>query len=179
MHLSIKSRDWHSTANPAEVKLIAMGKLSTPPHLHEYIEATEHVFAGCPRISGLRLLSAEAADGLLAVRFEGPLDDFRGPYGAVVRLPATRQDPLWSRYTGEGEGTVKDWVYASVALRAVEAHAASQTQDRGYTADNVWWLINDTTNTASGPAPASSAALTEPSPVTDETTGQRPLRLPG
>ncbi len=113
--------------------------------LDEYVEATQQVFAGCPRISGLQLVSAEVAGGFLTVRFEGPLGDFRGPYGVVVRLPRTRQDELWARYAGAGEKTVKDWAYAGVALRAVEAHAASQNQDREYTTENVWWLINETT----------------------------------
>ena len=125
-----------------------MGKAPMGPRFDEYIEATQQVFAGCPRISGLQLVSAEAADGFLTARFEGPLGDFRGPYGIIVRLPRTRQDELWTRYASEGEETVKDWVYAGVALRAVKAHAASQNQDRGYTTDNVWWLINDTTTPA-------------------------------
>ncbi len=129
--------------------------------LGEYVEATQQVFAGCPRISGLQLASAEAADGILTARFEGPLGDFRGPYGVVVRLPKTRQDELWAKYGGEGDRTVKDWVYAGVALRAVEAHAASQHRDRGYTMDNVWWLINDITNdTSSGLGISSPAVLT-------------------
>ena len=128
------------------------------PRPQEYVEATYQVFAACPRISGLRLVSVEAADGILTVQFEGPLDDFRGPYGIIVRLPRNRQDQLWARYVGDGGGTVGSWAHAGVALRAVEAHTVSQNEYRGYTADNVWWLINDTTTTASGPAPPAATS---------------------
>ena len=129
-----------------------MDKSLMGPRPQDYVEATYQVFAACPRISGLRLVSVEAAEGILTALFEGPLDDFRGPYGIIVRLPRKRQDQLWARYAS-GEGTVGTRAHTGVALRAVEAHTASQNEDRGYTSGNVWWLINDTTTTASRPTP--------------------------
>ncbi|MEG9250022.1 hypothetical protein V6S67_18180 [Arthrobacter sp. Soc17.1.1.1] len=85
---------------------------------------------------------AEARLGFATVRFDGPADDFRGPYGAMVRLPKKRHDDLWDRYANDRDATV-DWVHAGVAMRAVRAHALSQDLDRGYTIDDVWWIIND------------------------------------
>ena len=112
---------------------------------HEtYAAATEEAFARCPNLSGLRLLSVESRYGFLAARFEGPIDDFRGPYGVVVQLPKGRQDDQWARYAGSG--TVGEWVHAAVAMRAVNAHAASADQNRGYTPDDTWWLINETSH---------------------------------
>jgi hypothetical protein len=110
--------------------------------IDEYIQSTHEVFVECPRMRGLKLVSVEVTDGFLRARFEGPPGDFRGPYGVMVRLPETQQDEQWVRLAG-GEQTVRDWVHAGVALRAVRAHAAAQNHARGYRYDDTWWLFND------------------------------------
>lgn len=125
-----------------------LGPQTDPKHgpgPEEYVQATEDAFAKCPRMSGLRLESVHAGDGYLTIRFEGPQDDFRGPYGAIIRLPRDLDDALWARCAGDGQATIEDWAYTGVAMRADQAHTISRTQHRGYTPDNVWWLINDTT----------------------------------
>ncbi|MEG9250271.1 hypothetical protein V6S67_19440 [Arthrobacter sp. Soc17.1.1.1] len=96
-------------------------------------------------MSGLRLEFVQAGYGYLTVCFEGPEDDFRGPYGAIIRLPRNMCDELWTRYA-DSQATIEDWAYRGVAHRADQAHTASRTQRRGYTLDNIWWLINDTTH---------------------------------
>ncbi|WP_422391904.1 hypothetical protein [Arthrobacter sp. N1] len=116
---------------------------SAPPQSEEYVPAIERAFVRCPSLSGLRLLSAEARLGFATVRFEGPVDDFRGPYGAMVRLPKEQHDDLWNRYVDDRHATIDDWAHAGIAMRAVRAHTLSQDQDRGYTLDGVWWIIND------------------------------------
>lgn len=112
-----------------------------PPTAEDYLSATESAFARCPNYSGLRLISVDARHGYLSARFEGPVGDFRGPYGVRVSLPADQKDPLWSRYTEAG--SVADWAQAAVVNRALEVHALSVRQERGYTSDDVWWLIDD------------------------------------
>jgi hypothetical protein len=107
----------------------------------------DRVFGRCPNLSGLRILSVEARLGFATVRFEGPADDFRGPYGALVRLPTGRHDELWARYAGNDMGTVENWAHAGIAMRVVSAHTASRAMDRGYTVDGVWWIVNDTVAT--------------------------------
>jgi hypothetical protein len=107
-----------------------------------FVAATERAFARCPKLSGLHLVSAEAAHGFLTARFEGPVGDFRGPYGVVVRLPVTGQDDLWATYAGL-EGSVNDWCHAAVALRALDAHLSSRRENRGYSPDGVWWLFDE------------------------------------
>lgn len=113
------------------------------PRPEEYVQAIERVFARCPSLSGLRLSSAEARLGSATIRFEGPVDDFRGPYGAMVRLPKEQHDDLWNRYVDDWKATVDDSVHAGIAMRAVRAHTLSQDLDRGYTLDGVWWIIKD------------------------------------
>lgn len=121
-----------------------MGKEGENPGPEEYVKAIEQAFARCPSLRGLRLLSTEARLGFATVRFEGPINDFRGPYGAIVRLPRKQHDDLWNRYVDDTESTVDDWAHAGIAMRAVRAHALSQDLERGYTMDGVWWIINDT-----------------------------------
>lgn len=115
------------------------------PGPEDYVQATKNAFAKCPRMSGLRLESVQAGYGYLTIRFEGPEDDFRGPYGAIIRLPRDRHDALWARYAADSQATIEDWAYRGVAMRADHARTASRTQHRGYTLDGIWWLINDTT----------------------------------
>jgi hypothetical protein len=110
----------------------------------EYAAVVERAFARCPPFRGLRFLSAEARQGSLTVQFEGPLDDFRGPYGIAVDLPPNLQEELAAGHGGADEKSAEDWVHAAVALRALEAHAASQDQDRPYSPDGVWWIIKST-----------------------------------
>ncbi len=121
-----------------------MGNVVEGPVPEEYVQAIEQAFARCPNLSGLRLLSAEARLGFATVRFEGPINDFRGPYGAIVRLPKNQHDDLWNRYIDDANGTVFDWVHAGIAMRAVDAHTLSRELKRSYTIDGVWWIINDT-----------------------------------
>lgn len=115
----------------------------------EYVEVAEKAFAKCPRFRGLRYLSAEARHGFLAVRFEGPVDDYRGPYGIIVRLPGNAQDELGTQHGGAGAESVaesvQDWAHSAVATPALEAHAASRDQARPYSPDGVWWLTTETT----------------------------------
>ncbi|WP_208739995.1 hypothetical protein [Arthrobacter agilis] len=61
----------------------------------------------------------------------------------MVRLPKEQHDDLWNRYVDNRNATVDDWAHVGIAMRAVRAHALSQDQDRGYTLDGVWWIIND------------------------------------
>ena len=92
------------------------------------------------------------------------MGDFRGPYGVIVRLPCDTGDEVWAEYAGTRsdtdldsapgssgglevgrvQGSVDQWAHAGVAMRAVRAHAASLDQDRGYTVDGVWWIVDDT-----------------------------------
>ncbi|MFJ6004052.1 hypothetical protein [Arthrobacter sp. NPDC092385] len=115
---------------------------SRTPQPETYAAATKQAFGRCPNLSGLQLLSVESRHGFLTARFEGPIDDFRGPYGVVVRLPKDQLDNQWTEYAGSG--TVYEWAHAAVAMRAVNAHAASADQDRAYSPDGTWWLIRDT-----------------------------------
>ncbi|MBG6184725.1 hypothetical protein IWX65_002703 [Arthrobacter sp. CAN_A214] len=115
---------------------------SRTPQPGTYAVATEQAFGGCPNVSGLQLLSVESRHGFVAARFEGPIDDFRGPYGVVIRLPRDQLDEQWTSYAGSG--TVYEWAHAAVAMRAVNAHAASADQDREYSPDGTWWLVRDT-----------------------------------
>lgn len=125
-----------------------MGQSSFGSRPDEFEQATRHAFARCPRVRGLRLVFVAVRDGTLTAHFEGPQDDFRGPYGAVIRLPKDRQDPLWTVHADPDEGTIPDWVHAGVAMRSVEAHRTSLRQDRSFSTDNIWWLIDDTADTA-------------------------------
>jgi hypothetical protein len=117
-------------------------ELGEGPRPEEYVSAVQRAFARCPNLSGLRLLSVEARLGFATVRFEGPVDDFRGPYGAIIRLPKDQHDNVWGRHA-DADGTVVDWAHAAIAMRAVHAHAASRDVERGYTFDGVWWIVND------------------------------------
>jgi hypothetical protein len=110
--------------------------------LGDFVDSTKRAFAKCPKLSGLRLLTAEVRHGLLTARFEGPVGDFRGPYGVIIQLPLHRHDIQWTRYAGM-EGTADHWAHAGVAMRALEAHNASRSEDRGYTPDGIWWLIDE------------------------------------
>jgi hypothetical protein len=119
----------------------------------EYVEVVEKAFAKCPRFRGLRFLSAEVRHGFLAVRFEGPVDDYRGPYGIIVRLPGNAQDELGTQHGGAGvesvagsaAGSVQGWAHSAVAMPALEAQAATRNQARPYSPDGVWWLSRETT----------------------------------
>ncbi|MHA7283325.1 hypothetical protein [Arthrobacter sp. TMS2-4] len=124
-----------------------MGDSSGGPGPEEYVQAIERAFERCPNLSGLRLLSAEARLGFATVRFEGPAGDFRGPYGAMVRLPAGEHDELWTKHVDPATGTVEDWAHARIAMRAVTAHEASRDLERGYNLDGVWWIVNDAITT--------------------------------
>jgi hypothetical protein len=118
------------------------------PSAAEFIAATERAFGKCPKFSGLRLISAQARFGFLSAQFEGPAGDFHGPYGVTVQLPPTREHRLWVRYAGL-DGTVDDWAHSAVAMRALDAHTTLDHENRTFSPDGVWWLINDTPN---GPA---------------------------
>lgn len=124
-------------------RLMLMGNPTNGPGPEEYVQAVERAFGRCPSLSGLRLLSVEARIGFATVRFEGSANDFRGPYGAMVRLPLGHHDQLWARYLEQDNGTVDDWAYAGIAMRAVKAYTASRDLERGYTLDGVWWIVND------------------------------------
>jgi hypothetical protein len=112
------------------------------PSPAEFVAATERAFGKCPKFSGLRLISAQARFGLLSAQFEGPAGDFHGPYGVIVQLPPTRQHGLWVGYAGL-EGSVDDWACSAVAMRALDAHTTLHQENRTYSPDGVWWLIND------------------------------------
>lgn len=112
------------------------------PSPADFAAATQRAFDNCPNFSGLHLLTVDVQAGFLTARFEGPIDDFRGPYGAIVQLPADQQDPLWATYAGPG-GTVDHWAHSGVAMRALDAHTTSRDENRGYTSDGMWWLIDD------------------------------------
>ncbi len=116
---------------------------SASPTPEDYLGAIEEAFARCPNYSGLRLVSSEVRDNHVAVHFEGPIDDFRGPYGALVQLPRNRQDEVWTRHS-EGD-SLGDWAQAAIINRALEAHTRSLQEDRGYSPDGIWWLVDDTT----------------------------------
>ncbi len=107
----------------------------------EYVAATQRAFARCPRYRGLRLQAVAVHNNSLHVEFEGPIEDFRGPYGVRVQLPLNAQDELWHHFTTSDE--IEEWATEAVALRAVAAHSESLDQDRGYTADGTWWLIDE------------------------------------
>lgn len=130
-----------TASSPSLGESVGMVASSAAPRAEDYLAATEAAFSRCPKLSGLRFVSADIDDGFLAVRFEGPADDFRGPYGVVVRLPGDRQDEQWARYSGTG--TVDDWAHRAVAMRSLSAHEASADQHRGYSPDGVWWLVSD------------------------------------
>lgn len=133
-----------------------MGKLKdvmAGPRPEEYVEVAEKAFAKCPKFRGLRYLSAETRDGFLKVRFEGPLDDHRGPYGIIVPLPDSANDaqdgpgPQHPATSAESvAGSVEDWADSAVAMGALEAHAASRARTRPYSRDGVWWLTRETTS---------------------------------
>lgn len=112
-----------------------------PPTAEDYLRATEDAFSRCPNYSGLRLISAEIRHGYLSARFEGPLSDFRGPYGARVILPTDQDDTAWVQ--DAGTDPLGEWVQAAVVKRALDAHAQSLQRERGYTTDDVWWLVDD------------------------------------
>lgn len=118
-----------------------------PPTAEDYVRATEDAFGRCPSYSGLRLTSAEVRHGCLSVRFEGPVGDFRGPYGVRVVLPADDEVRGWSARADP----LGEWVTAAVLRRTLDAHAQSERQARGYTTDDVWWLLDDS---APGRGPA-------------------------
>jgi hypothetical protein len=107
----------------------------------ECVDAARWSFRQCPRFTGLQLCDVRVDRGFLRVRFEGPVPDFRGPYGLIVRLPRSTDEDAWTRHTTSD--SVQDWATVAVAHRAVSAHAVSLDQDRPYTSDDVWWLIND------------------------------------
>jgi hypothetical protein len=112
------------------------------PLPEEYVAATEQAFTRCPSFTGLRLLSAGVRHGFLTVRFEGPMDDHRGPYGAVIRLPEARPEPV----TVSGEalpGSVEDWAHRDLTVRTLKAYSSSRTQERPYSHDGTWWLTSD------------------------------------
>ncbi|WP_434995150.1 hypothetical protein [Arthrobacter sp. Ld5] len=111
----------------------------------EYVVAARQEFVKCPNVSGLRVTSVVAGQGYLTAQFEGPMGDFRGPYGIIVRLPTSTLDPLWAEHTSAGDRTVQGWVRAAIITRTLRAHRDSQDGDRGYTPDDVWWLIDDKT----------------------------------
>lgn len=112
-----------------------------PPTAEDYLRATEDAFARCPNYSGLRLISVEVRHGQLSARFEGPVGDFRGPYGVRVLLPSGGQEASGS--SAPDADPVADWAQAAVVKPSLEAHASSAQQERGYTSDDVWWLIDD------------------------------------
>lgn len=116
------------------------------PLAEEYVAAVEGAFGRCPKFGGLHLLSAETSQDLLAVRFEGPADDCRGPYGIIVRLPGNVHEERSAEHELAGEESVEDWAHAAVAVRALEAHAASRDLVRPYCRDGVWWLLRETTS---------------------------------
>ena len=113
-----------------------------PPTAEDYLRATEDAFSRCPNYSGLRLISVEVRHGYLSARFEGPVNDFRGPYGARVVLPSHEEDNP-SRTRGDGTDVLGEWAQAAVIKRALDAHAQSRQRERGYTTDDVWWLVDD------------------------------------
>jgi hypothetical protein len=84
------------------------------PCPEEYIGAAEKAFAKCPKFKGLRYLSAEARHGFLTVRFEGPLDDHRGPYDVIVHLPDN------ARHAQNGPGTQQPGTGAESGAGGVE-----------------------------------------------------------
>lgn len=119
-----------------------MSKPETVPRHEEYVAATERAFSRCPTFKGLRLLYADARYGFLTLRFEGPIDDHRGPYGAVVRLPNTSREEVTGYEQATGS-SAEDWTHGNLTARTLAAYASSQNQERPYSKDGVWWLIND------------------------------------
>lgn len=113
------------------------------PAPEEFVAATERAFGMCPKRSGLQLLTAEARNGFLTAQFEGPATDFGGPYGVIIQLPTSKKDSLWVEHASL-EGNVDVWAHSAVAMRALKAYTTSRDENRRYTPDNVWWLINDT-----------------------------------
>jgi hypothetical protein len=121
------------------------------PVAAEYVAATQWAFSRCPNLSGLRLVSVEARFDFLTIVIEGPVDDFRGPYGGVICLPRDRQDAARMISARDratelegGQDPVRQWAHVAVAMRALNVHQASALLARGYTSDGIWWLIDDT-----------------------------------
>jgi hypothetical protein len=127
-----------------------MSACESVPLSEEYVAATEQAFTRCPTFRGLRLLSAGIRHGLLTVRFEGPMDDHRGPYGVVMRLPEAQPEPVAS--TGNAlPGDVEDWAHGDLTIQVLGAYASSLNQERPYSHDGVWWLTGDWNLSQVGP----------------------------
>lgn len=85
----------------------------------EFVVAARREFEKCPKVSGLRVTSVDAGQGYLTARFEGPMGDFRGPYGIVLRLPRSTRDSLWAAHARTGDRTVQGWTRAAIITRVL------------------------------------------------------------
>jgi hypothetical protein len=121
-----------------------MSILPIEPQPEDYLEATREIFGHVPNLTGLRLIAAELVHGFLITQFENIEGSPPRRYGALVRLPHSTRDRLWTAYAETRN--VTDWVRWAIWLRVMEAYQTGDYLDQMHGPNDVRWLIDDREN---------------------------------